>query len=166
MSISISRLGICAVVCWLMPGAPAPAAVKLKDLARVDGSQDVMILGYGLVVGLSGTGDSARSVATSQTMSNLLRDFGVRVPADSVNSRNVAMVVVTASLPPFVRVGDHLDVNVSSAGDATSLSGGPLLLTQLIGADRVTYAVAQGAMSIGGFRFEQAGSLTQKNHAT
>jgi flagellar P-ring protein precursor FlgI len=152
---------LCSMVC-----APTSAAVKLKDLARVDGSQDVMILGYGLVVGLSGTGDSARSVATSQTMSNLLRDFGVQVPADSVNSRNVAMVVVTASLPPFVRVGDHLDVNVSSAGDATSLSGGTLLLTQLIGADRVTYAVAQGAMSIGGFRFEQAGSLTQKNHAT
>jgi flagellar P-ring protein precursor FlgI len=149
-----------------MACASTSAAVKLKDLARVDGSQDVMILGYGLVVGLSGTGDSARSVATSQTMSNLLRDFGVQVPAESVNSRNVAMVVVTASLPPFVRVGDHLDVNVSSAGDATSLSGGTLLLTQLIGADRVTYAVAQGAMSIGGFRFEQAGSLTQKNHAT
>ena len=155
----------CALLC-LIVCAPTSAAVKLKDLARVDGSQDVMILGYGLVVGLSGTGDSARSVATSQTMSNLLRDFGVQVPADSVNSRNVAMVVVTASLPPFVRIGDHLDVNVSSAGDATSLSGGTLLLTQLIGADRVTYAIAQGAMSIGGFRFEQAGSLTQKNHAT
>lgn len=155
----------CALVCSIAC-APISAAVKLKDLARVDGSQDVMILGYGLVVGLSGTGDSTRSVATSQTMSNLLREFGVQVPADSVNSRNVAMVVVTASLPPFVRVGDHLDVNVSSAGDAASLSGGTLLLTQLIGADRVTYAVAQGAMSIGGFRFEQAGSLTQKNHAT
>jgi flagellar P-ring protein precursor FlgI len=145
---------------------PAFAIVKLKDLARVDGAQEVMILGYGLVVGLSGTGDSSRSVATSQTMSNLLREFGLKVPADSVNSRNVAMVVVTASLPPFVRAGDHLDVNVSSAGDATSLSGGTLLLTQLIGADRVTYAVAQGAMSIGGFRFEQAGSVTQKNHPT
>ena len=142
------------------------AAVRLKDLARVDGSQDVMILGYGLVVGLAGTGDSPRSAATNQTMSNLLREFGVQVAADAVNSRNVAMVVVTAMLPPFVRVGDHLDVNVSSAGDATSLSGGTLLLTQLIGADRLPYAVAQGAMSIGGFRFEQAGSLTQKNHAT
>jgi flagellar P-ring protein precursor FlgI len=151
---------------WLAVSLPAAAAVKLKDLARVDGSQDVMILGYGLVVGLSGTGDSSRSVATNQTMSNLLRQFGVQVPAESVNSRNVAIVLVTASLPPFVRVGDHLDVNVSSAGDATSLSGGTLLLTQLVGADRITYAAAQGPMSIGGFRFEQAGSLTQKNHAT
>jgi flagellar P-ring protein precursor FlgI len=166
MSISIFRFSACVVLAWLMAGAPAAAAVKLKDLARVDGSQDVMILGYGLVVGLSGTGDSPRSTATNQTMSNLLRQFGVQVPADAVNSRNVAMVVVTANLPQFVRAGDHVDVNVSSAGDATSLSGGTLLLTQLVGADRVTYAVAQGAMSIGGFRFEQAGSLTQKNHAT
>jgi flagellar P-ring protein precursor FlgI len=155
-----------AILIAMTLAAPAFAIVKLKDLARVDGAQEVMILGYGLVVGLSGTGDSSRSVATSQTMSNLLREFGLKIPADSVNSRNVAMVVVTASLPPFVRAGDHLDVNVSSAGDATSLSGGTLLLTQLIGADRVAYAVAQGAMSIGGFRFEQAGSVTQKNHPT
>jgi flagellar P-ring protein precursor FlgI len=167
MSSALRAALVCAALltCGIASG-PAAAAVRLKDLARVDGSQDVMILGYGLVVGLSGTGDSPRSVATNQTMSNLLREFGLQVPADSVNSRNVAMVMVTAMLPPFVRVGDHLDVNVSSAGDATSLSGGTLLLTQLIGNDRVMYAVAQGAMSIGGFRFEQAGSLTQKNHAT
>ena len=114
-ALALSALLVCLGVC-----VPASAAVKLKDLARVDGSQDVMILGYGLVVGLSGTGDSPRSAATNQTMSNLLRQFGLQVPADSVNSRNVAMVVVTASLPPFVRNGDHLDVNVSSAGDATS----------------------------------------------
>ncbi|HWW20760.1 MAG TPA: flagellar basal body P-ring protein FlgI, partial [Steroidobacteraceae bacterium] len=112
------------------------------------------------------TGDSSRSLVTSQTMSNLLREFGLQVPADSINSRNVAVVLVTANLPPFVRAGDHLDVNVSSVGDATSLSGGTLLLTQLIGADRSSYAVAQGALSIAGFRFEQAGSLAQKNHAT
>jgi flagellar P-ring protein FlgI len=154
-------------VLWIgLSAGQARAAVILKDLARVDGAHDVMILGYGLVVGLAGSGDSACSVATSQTMSNLLREFGVVVPTESVNARNVAMVLVTANLPPFVRMGDHLDVNVSSAGDATSLSGGTLLLTQLIGADRQMYAVAQGALSIGGFRFEQAGSLTQKNHAT
>jgi flagellar P-ring protein precursor FlgI len=145
---------------------PAGAAVKLKDLARVEGAQETMILGYGLVVGLSGTGDSSRSLATNQAVSNLLREFGVTVPADSINSRNVAAVLVTASLPPFARVGDHLDVNVASAGDAGSLSGGTLLLTQLIGADRRPYAAAQGALAIGGFRFEQAGSLIQKNHAT
>ncbi len=145
---------------------PASSAVRLKDLARIEGAQETMILGYGLVVGLSGTGDSSRSLATSQTVSNLLRQFGVTVPADSINSRNVAAVLVTASLPPFARVGDHLDVNISSAGDASSLSGGTLLLTELIGADRQPYAVAQGALAIGGFKFEQSGSLVQKNHAT
>jgi flagellar P-ring protein precursor FlgI len=157
--------------CALLPAAvlaawSASAAVKLKDLARIDGAQETMILGYGLVVGLSGTGDSPRSLATNQTVSNLLREFGVTVPAESINSRNVAAVLVTASLPPFARIGDHLDVNVSSAGDASSLSGGTLLLTGLMGADRRPYAVAQGALAIGGFRFEQAGSLVQKNHAT
>jgi flagellar P-ring protein precursor FlgI len=159
-------MGLAAAFVALLLAHAATAAVILKDLARVDGAQEIMILGYGLVVGLSGTGDSARSAATNQTMSNLLREFGVLVPSDSVNSRNVAMVLVTANLPPFVRAGDHLDVNVSSAGDATSLSGGTLLLTQLIGSDRATYAVAQGALSIAGFRFEQAGSLAQKNHPT
>ena len=144
----------------------AYAAVRLKDLARIEGAQETMVLGYGLVVGLSGTGDSTRSLATSQTVSNLLRQFGVTVPADSINSRNVAAVLVTASLPPYARVGDHLDVTISSSGDASSLSGGTLLLTELIGADRQTYAVAQGALAIGGFKFEQSGSLVQKNHAT
>jgi flagellar P-ring protein precursor FlgI len=99
-------------------------------------------------------------------MSNLLREFGVQVSPSQVNSRNVAVVVVTATLPPLVRAGDHLDVNVSSAGDATSLSGGTLLLTQLIGADRIVYAVAQGPLSVGGFRYAEAGSLTQKNNVT
>lgn len=152
---------LAALLAW-----PASSAVRLKDLARIEGAQETMILGYGLVVGLAGTGDSSRSLATSQTVSNLLRQFGVTVPADSINSRNVAAVLVTASLPPFARVGDHLDVNISSAGDASSLSGGTLLLTELIGADRQAYAVAQGALAIGGFRFEQSGSLVQKNHAT
>ena len=161
-----SLCGWLLVIASALGAEASSAAVKLKDLARVDGVQETMILGYGLVVGLSGTGDSSRSLATGQTLSNLLRQFGVTVPPDSVNSRNVAVVLVTASLPPFSRVGDHLDVNVASAGDASSLSGGTLLLTQLIGADRKPYAVAQGALAIGGFRFEQAGSLVQKNHAT
>jgi flagellar P-ring protein precursor FlgI len=160
------RRWIWAVAALLVAAGPADAAVKLKDLTRVDGAQETMILGYGLVVGLSGSGDSSRSLATNQTVSNLLREFGITVAADAINSRNVALVLVTASLPPFARVGDHLDVNVASAGDASSLSGGTLLLTQLVGADRKTYAVVQGALAIGGFRFEQAGSLVQKNHAT
>ncbi len=161
-----ARLGAALLSTVLLATSPARAAVRLKDLARIEGAQETMVLGYGLVVGLSGTGDSSRSLATSQTVSNLLRQFGVTVPADSINSRNVAAVLVTASLPPYARVGDHLDVTISSSGDASSLSGGTLLLTELIGADRQTYAVAQGALAIGGFKFEQSGSLVQKNHAT
>jgi len=99
-------------------------------------------------------------------MSNLLRQFGLQVSPTAVSSRNVGVVLVTATLPPLARTGDHLDVNVASAGDATSLAGGTLLLTQLIGADRVPYAVAQGPLSVGGFRYEQAGSMTQKNNVT
>lgn len=145
---------------------PVCAAVRLRDLVRVAGARETMILGYGLVVGLSGTGDSPSSLATGQTMSNLLRQFGVQVPSSEIKSRNVAVVLVTATLPPLSRAGDRLDVNVSSAGDATSLAGGTLLLTQLIGADRMPYAVAQGPLSVGGFRFEEAGSLVQNNHVT
>jgi len=145
---------------------PAGAAARLRDLVRVAGSRPTMVLGYGVVVGLAGTGDSSRSLATDQTMSNLLREFGVQVSPDAISSRNVAVVLVTATLPALVRTGDRLDVNVSSAGDATSLSGGTLLLTQLIGVDRNPYAVAQGPLSVGGFRYEQAGSITEKNHVT
>lgn len=147
-------------------GMPAAGAVRLRDLVRVAGARETMILGYGLVVGLSGTGDSSQSLATDQTMSNLLRGFGLQVPPSAVSSRNVAVVLVTATLPPLVRSGDHLDVNVSSAGDASSLSGGTLLLTQLIGADRIPYAVAQGPLSVGGFRYAEAGSITEKNNVT
>lgn len=153
-------------VIGLVLGASASAAVRLRDLVRVAGARETMILGYGLVVGLSGTGDSPQSLATDQTMSNLLRGFGVQVPPGAVNSRNVAVVLVTATLPALVRTGDHLDVNVSSAGDANSLSGGTLLLTQLIGADRIAYAVAQGPLSVGGFRYAEAGSVAEKNNVT
>ncbi|HXS22538.1 MAG TPA: flagellar basal body P-ring protein FlgI [Steroidobacteraceae bacterium] len=165
-----SKSGLCAVISVVLAGIvlcmPAAAAVRLRDLVRVAGAQETMVLGYGLVVGLGGTGDSPQSAATNQTMSNLLRQFGLQVSPTAVSSRNVGVVLVTATLPPLARTGDHLDVNVASAGDATSLAGGTLLLTQLIGADRVPYAVAQGPLSVGGFRYEQAGSMTQKNNVT
>src|SRR6185312_2596118 len=165
-----SKSWLCAVISVVLAGIvlcmPAAAAVRLRDLVRVAGAQETMVLGYGLVVGLGGTGDSPQSAATNQTMSNLLRQFGLQVSPTAVSSRNVGVVLVTATLPPLARTGDHLDVNVASAGDATSLAGGTLLLTQLIGADRVPYAVAQGPLSVGGFRYEQAGSMTQKNNVT
>jgi flagellar P-ring protein precursor FlgI len=117
-------------------------------------------------VGLAGTGDSQKSVATIQSVSNMLQEFGLHVPPASVSSRNVAAVLVTANLPGFLRAGDKLDVNVSSVGDATSLSGGTLLVTPLLGVNRQVYATAQGSLSISGYKFEQNGTLRQKNHPT
>ncbi len=146
--------------------AHAQADVRIKDLARFEGVHDTAILGYGLVVGLPGTGDSQRNLATLQSVSNMLREFGLQVPPLAVSSRNVAAVLVTASLPGVLRVGDKLDVNVSSIGDARSLAGGTLLHTPLIGADRSTYATAQGPIAVGGYRFEQNGNVEQKNFPT
>lgn len=150
----------------LLIGGPAHAAVRIKDLGRFDGMRENSVIGYGLVVGLSGTGDSRRSLATVQSVSNMLQEFGLQVPPGAVNSRNVAAVLVTAAVPGFLSVGDRLDVNVSSIGDASSLSGGTLLMTPLLGPDREVYAMAQGALAIGGFRYEQNGTLRQKNHPT
>lgn len=144
----------------------ADAAVRLKDLGRFDGVRENVVIGYGLVVGLSGTGDSRRSLTTVQSVSNMLQEFGLQIPPGAVNSRNVAAVMVTATLPGFLSAGDKLDVNVASMGDASSLAGGTLLMTPLRGTDRELYAVAQGALSIGGFRFEQNGTVRQKNHPT
>jgi flagellar P-ring protein precursor FlgI len=144
----------------------ASAAVRIKDLGRFDGVRENVVIGYGLVVGLSGTGDSRRSLATVQSISNMLQEFGLQIPPEAVNSRNVAAVLVTANVPGFMSVGDRMDVNVSSVGDASSLAGGTLLMTPLRGTDRNVYAVAQGPLSIGGFRFEQSGTVRQKNHPT
>lgn len=159
-----SLLIVLSIACLL--ASPADAAVRIKDLGRFDGVRENVAIGYGLVVGLSGTGDSRRSLATVQSVSNLLREFGLQVPPVAINSRNVAAVLVTANLPGFLRPGDRLDVNVSSMGDASSLAGGTLLMTPVVGPDRSVYAVAQGPLSIGGFRFEQNGTVRQKNHPT
>jgi len=158
---------MCAAgVSLLAATVQAESAVRLKDLGRFAGVRDNSVIGYGLVVGLSGTGDSRRSLTTVQSVSNMLQEFGLQVPASGVNSRNVAAVLVTAKVPGFMNVGDRLDVNVSSIGDASSLAGGTLLMTPLRGPDRELYAMAQGSLSIGGYRFEQNGTVRQKNHPT
>jgi flagellar P-ring protein precursor FlgI len=146
--------------------APAGAAVRIKDLARFDGLREQPIIGYGLVVGLSGTGDSQRSVATLQSVSNMLREFGLTVPPYAVSSRNVAAVIVTADQPGAVRAGDRFDVNVAALGDARSLAGGTLLMTPLMSNSKVTYAMAQGPLAVGGYKFEQRGTSAQKNFPT
>ncbi|MBC7977237.1 MAG: flagellar basal body P-ring protein FlgI [Myxococcales bacterium] len=144
----------------------ANAAVRIKDLARFDGLREQPIIGYGLVVGLSGTGDSQRSVATLQSVSNMLREFGLTVPPYAVASRNVAAVIVTADLPAGVRAGDRFDVNVAAIGDARSLAGGTLLMTPLMSNNKVSYATAQGPLAVGGYKFEQRGTSAQKNFPT
>src|SRR3954469_4628366 len=145
---------------------PAGAAVRIKDLARFDGVREQPIIGYGIVVGLSGTGDSQRSIATLQSVSNMLREFGLAVPPGSLSTRNVAAVIVTADLPGAVRAGDRFDVNVAALGDARSLAGGTLLMTPLMANNKVAYAMAQGPLAVGGYKFEQRGTSAQKNFPT
>ena len=157
-------IGTLALLALLAP--PAGAAVRIKDLARFDGVREQPIIGYGIVVGLSGTGDSQRSVATLQSVSNMLREFGLVVPPYAVSSRNVAAVIVTADLPGAVRAGDRFDVNVAAMGDARSLAGGTLLMTPLMANNKVAYAMAQGPLAVGGYKFEQRGTSAQKNFPT
>ena len=146
--------------------ADAVAQVRLKDLGRFQGWRDNMLVGYGIVTGLAGTGDTPRNQATRQAMSNMLSQFDLVLSQDQIQSRNVAMVMVTATLPPTATVGDKIDVNVTSTGDARSLAGGTLIMTPLKGPDRQVYALAQGPLVIGGYRFDANGNLRQKNHPT
>ncbi len=139
------------------------ASARLRDLADVQGARDNAIFGYGLVVGLSGTGDSERVLFTAQSMSGMLGRIGVRVSPEQVRSRNVAAVMVTATLPAYARPGGRLDLTVSSLGDARSLEGGVLVLTPLLGPDGQVYAVAQGAVQTGSVLAESAGVRVRKN---
>jgi flagellar P-ring protein precursor FlgI len=149
-------------------GAPAAGEVRVKDVARIHGVRDNALLGYGLVVGLNGTGDKARSSPfTPQAITSMLQRLGIQVPVDRLEAKNVAAVMVTAKLPPFSKPGATLDVTVSSLGDATTLQGGTLLLTPLQGPDGRVYALAQGPLSVGGFAVAGAGGdSVQKNHPT
>ncbi len=168
---AVTRLMIavlCAVSVLLIGTLPAQAqTVRVKDVAKVQGVANNQLVGYGLVTGLAGTGDSTSVVFTSKTIQNLLQAFGLSTSSQDVRTRNVAAVVVTASLPPFAHSGDTVDVTVSSLGDSASLQGGTLVLTQLRGADNQIYATAQGAVSIGGFSVQNVGAGTNsvtQNH--
>jgi flagellar P-ring protein precursor FlgI len=136
---------------------PAEAAPRIKDIADFEGVRENQLVGYGLVVGLAGTGDSLRnSPFTRQSLAAMLERLGVNSTNGNLNTRNVAAVMVTANLPPFASSGSRIDVTVSALGDARSLAGGQLLVTPLIGADQQVYAVAQGALAVGGFSAEGA----------
>lgn len=164
--LSIARRGAAAGLAALLAGLSPLAAlaqdVHIKDIAHVQGVTANQLVGYGLVTGLAGTGDSL--TFTSKTMVNLLQSFGLSTLTNDVKTKNVAAVIVTASLPPFAHSGDNIDVTVSSLGDATSLQGGTLVMSELKGANNLVYATAQGSVSVGGFSAGQDGSSVAKNH--
>jgi flagellar P-ring protein FlgI len=140
-------------------------SARLKDIVKIKGVRENQIIGYGLVVGLKGSGDSKKEF-TGKSMSQMLRQMGVDIQSEQTESKNVAAVVVTATLPPFARVGSHVDVTVSSIGDAKSLTGGTLLMTPLRAGDKGVYAVAQGPVMVGGFAEGGGGASATKNHPT
>jgi flagellar P-ring protein precursor FlgI len=154
------------------PADPAPAtpgsraAVRVKDVARLDGFQPLPLVGYGLVVGLNKTGDRRQTIFSAQTLANMLQRMGVEVASDQIKIENIAAVMVTGELLPFVRAGARLDVVASSVGDARSLQGGTLLPTALRGPDGAVHALAQGPLSIGGFGGGKAGNSVVVNHLT
>lgn len=159
--------------CWviifslfLVVGNSFASQARIKDIARFDGVRENALVGYGIVTGLSGSGDSTRNQSTVQSIQNTLENFGVIVDAQDIKSRNVAAVILTAQLPSFGQEGDKIDVTVSSIGDATSLAGGTLLMSSLKAANNEVYALAQGILSVGGYRFESDNNVIQKNHPT
>jgi flagellar P-ring protein precursor FlgI len=148
--------------------AVSASASRIKDLTVVEGGRDNQLVGYGLVVGLASKGDSKLSY-TVQSVANALQRFGVNIPASTIKSDNVAAVMVTADIPAFAKPGTRIDVTVSSIGDAKTIQGGILIQTPLMGADETVYAVAQGALAVGGFLGGEGGaggSTVQKNHPT
>lgn len=142
-------------------------AVRIKNLVDVQGVRPNPLMGYGIVVGLQGTGDTATSLFANRSLAGLLAKLGIVVDPNKVAVTNVAAVMVTADLPPFARIGEFLDVTVSSIGDSGNLQGGTLLATPLLGVDGHVYALAQGAVSIGGFSVSTGqGDRVQRNHPT
>ena len=174
--LSRCRVGVIALTltaaCVAIAGEPAPQRARVKDVAAIEGIRDNQLVGYGLVVGLRGTGDSSQTVFPAQTLISALERMGVTVPQTGSNSasnmqvKNMAAVFVAATLPPFSRPGYRVDITVSSAGDARSLEGGILLMTPLYGPDGQIYAQAQGALVLGGYMASAQGNAKQMNHPT
>ena len=137
---------------------------RVKDISSIEGIRDNQLVGYGIVVGLQGTGDSQQTTFPAQTLAATLLRMGVSVPASTIRVQNLAAVFVSATLPPFARSGTKLDITVSSAGDARSIEGGLLLMTPLYGADGKIYAQAQGSLVVGGYSVTANGNVKQFNH--
>lgn len=147
-------------------GLDIAGAVRLKDIAEINGIRKNQLVGYGLVVGLDGTGDGKKSSFTLQSLASMLEKMGVTIDRKDIQVKNVAAVMVTATLPPFAKRGNRIDMLVSSIGDAKNLQGGTLMLTPLKGVDGKVYAVGQGPVNTGGFGAGGAGSTVIKNFPT
>ena len=167
--VKIVKNALAALILLSLFSAAAFAdTVRVRDLVMVAGARDNQLVGYDLVVGLNGDGDKDQ-VYTKQSVANLLQRYGINVAASTLSAKNVAVVMVTADIPAFAKPGSRIDVTVASMGDAKSLTGGVLLQTPLLGADNKVYAVAQGALVIGGFSAGEGGAggaSVQKNHPT
>src|SRR5579864_2307789 len=159
----VFRLGCAALVALQVHVTPAGATSRIKDLANIEGVRQNQLVGYGLVVGLAGTGDTLNNIPfTKQSLQAMLERMGVNIRGATIRTGNVAAVMVTGNLPPFGTQGTRMDVTVSSLGDAKNLQGGTLLVTPLLGADGNVYAVAQGSVTINGFQAEgAAASITR-----
>jgi flagellar P-ring protein precursor FlgI len=146
--------------------APMDAATRLKELVSLEGVRDNQLIGYGLVVGLNGTGDRKQTLFSTQSLTNLLQQMGVSVPPSAVTVRNTAAVMVTATLPGFAQEGVHIDATAAAIGDSSNLQGGLLILTSLRGVDGQVYAVAQGPVVTGGFVAGKSANSQTVNHPT
>lgn len=169
MALSFKRLSLLSAFAALALALaqPAFAASRIKDIADVEGVRDNVLIGYGLVVGLNGTGDKTDDIAfTKESLIAMLERLGINTRDGKLDTKNVAAVMVTATLPPFSRQGTRIDVSVSAMGKSTSLQGGTLLVTPLVGADGEVYAVAQGQVAIGGFSATGQGASVVKNVPT
>jgi flagellar P-ring protein precursor FlgI len=146
--------------------AAQASAARLKELVSIEGVRDNQLIGYGMVVGLAGTGDRQQTIFSNQSLTNMLERMGVAVSPTAIRVKNTAAVMVTATLPPFAQPGMHIDTTVAAIGDAANLQGGILVLTSLRGADGQVYAVAQGPVVTGGFAAGRGGATQTVNHPT
>jgi flagellar P-ring protein FlgI len=160
------RLTLCLCLLWWTPCAGATDGTRLKDLVSIEGIRDNQIFGYGIVVGLNGTGDKVTTYFSAQSLTNLLARMGVEVNPSLILVRNTAAVMVTADLPPFGQPGTRIDVSVAAVGDASNLQGGILVLTPLKASDGQVYAAAQGSVVTGGFVAGRGGNNQTVNHPT
>src|SRR6476659_1837987 len=157
-------LSLLLVIVLALPAAATPA--RLKDLVAIEGVRENQLIGYGLVVGLAGTGDRRQTMFSAQSLTNLLERMGITVSPVAIRVTNTAAVLVTATLPAFAQPGMRIDSTIAAIGDAPNLQGGILVLTSLRGADGQVYAVAQGPVVTGGFSGGRSGSSQTVNHPT